>query len=286
MHPVTGAPYMLFVGQTPAREKGKGRRWLAPGEMAWTSNALRVVLFQRHYLYNHSAVMGDWLYHLPRSAALAWLIALELAWPMLRPLCEVLYEELLAQHRQAQAQRADGTAQDLLALFPGLQNSAYNLSTPPCSRRLRPKSQRRSRRSLRPYATSKPVETQSLTIRSHPACEDTYEVVRTVSLTLRDFRDWSLQDCQAWRRTCWGCLPRGGLPHYGMPCNTFCMSVPGRSGTPACLKPRMIWRLRWSTPPAAGPVPAGPRRPRGHASVWRLCSALTQSIARLACNPT
>src|SRR5262249_54553973 len=33
-----------------------------------------------------------------------------------------------------------------------------------------------------------------------PSCEDTYDIVRTASLALRDFRDWSLKHCQTSRQ--------------------------------------------------------------------------------------
>ena len=56
-------------------------------------------------------------------------IAIELAWPLLRPFFEVLYEELMAQHGAGAGAASDGTSEDLLALFPGLQNGAHNLST-------------------------------------------------------------------------------------------------------------------------------------------------------------
>src|SRR5262249_34454157 len=33
-----------------------------------------------------------------------------------------------------------------------------------------------------------------------PPGEEAYEIVRTASLTPRDFRDWRLKDCQTWRK--------------------------------------------------------------------------------------
>jgi hypothetical protein len=44
-----------------------------------------------------------------------------------------------------------------------------------------------------------------------PSCEDAYEVVLTVSLTLRDFRDWRLKDCQTWKQELLAMLARGRI---------------------------------------------------------------------------
>ena len=55
-------------------------------------------------------------------------IALELAWPLLRPLCEVLYEELMAQHSQAQAQRRTALLKTFLPFFQAYK-TVHNLST-------------------------------------------------------------------------------------------------------------------------------------------------------------
>ncbi len=44
-----------------------------------------------------------------------------------------------------------------------------------------------------------------------PSCEDAYEVVRTVSLTLRDFRDWRLKDCQTWKQELLAMLAKGRI---------------------------------------------------------------------------
>jgi hypothetical protein len=44
-----------------------------------------------------------------------------------------------------------------------------------------------------------------------PQDEAPYEIVQTASLTPRDFRDWSLQDCQAWRQGLLAALARGRI---------------------------------------------------------------------------
>ena len=44
-----------------------------------------------------------------------------------------------------------------------------------------------------------------------PQDEAPYEIVQTASLTPRDFRDWSLQDCQTWRRELLAVLAKGRI---------------------------------------------------------------------------
>ncbi len=44
-----------------------------------------------------------------------------------------------------------------------------------------------------------------------PPCEEAYEIVQTVSLTPRDFRDWRLKDCQTWRRELLAMLAKGRI---------------------------------------------------------------------------
>jgi hypothetical protein len=137
-------------------------------------------------------------------------IALELAWPLLRPFCAVLYEELMAQYSQAQAQRRTAL---LKTFLPFLQAYKTVLTTYPpallvasapevaaqiatCAEAIRNVKARRDPEPDDPFT---------------PSCEDTYEVVRTVSLTLRDFRDWRLQDCQLWRQELLAMLARGRI---------------------------------------------------------------------------
>ena len=42
-------------------------------------------------------------------------------------------------------------------------------------------------------------------------CEEAYEIVQTVSLTPRDFRDWRLKDCQTWRQGLLALLAKGRI---------------------------------------------------------------------------
>jgi hypothetical protein len=137
-------------------------------------------------------------------------VALELAWPLLRPFCAVLYEELMAQHSQAQAQRRTVLLKTFLPFFQAYKTVLTTY--PPAT-----------------LAASAPevaaqIDTFAEAIRNvkarrdpepddpfAPACEDTYEVVRTVSLTLRDFRDWRLQDCTIWRQALLAILAKGRI---------------------------------------------------------------------------
>jgi hypothetical protein len=137
-------------------------------------------------------------------------IALELAWPLLRPLGEVLYEELLAQHNQAQAQRRTALLKAFLPFFQAYKTvlttyppALLTASAPEvtaqiemCAEAIRDVKARRDPEPDDPFA---------------PSHEDTYEVVRTVSLALRDFRDWSLQDCQTWRQDLLALLAKGRI---------------------------------------------------------------------------
>ena len=137
-------------------------------------------------------------------------IALELVWPLLRPLYEVLYEELLAQHSQAQAQRRTALLNAFLPFFQAykivltayppamLTTSACEVAAQieTCAEAIRDVTARRSPEPDDPFA---------------PPCEEAYEMVRTVSLTLRHFRDWSLKDCQAWRQNLLAMLAKGRI---------------------------------------------------------------------------
>ena len=70
----------------------------------------------------------------------------------------------------------------------------------------------------------------SLKIRSHPQCEDAYEIVRTVSLTLRDFRDWRLQECQAWGQELLAMLAKGRITALRHAVHHVRMSAPAGLG--------------------------------------------------------
>jgi hypothetical protein len=137
-------------------------------------------------------------------------IALELAWPLLRPLCEVLYAELLAQHSQAQAQRRTALLKTFLPFFQTYKTvlttyppAMLTASEPEVAEQIdtfaeaiRDVKARRDPEPEDPFA---------------PAGEETYEVVRTVSLTLRDFRDWRLKDCQTWKQELLAMLAKGRI---------------------------------------------------------------------------
>src|SRR5262244_1026043 len=79
---------------------------------------LAVVLFQR-LAPVYIAIALSWVsgYFVFTIGGIGLAIALELAWPLLRPLGEVLYEELMAQHSQAQAQRRTALLKTFLPFF-------------------------------------------------------------------------------------------------------------------------------------------------------------------------
>jgi hypothetical protein len=137
-------------------------------------------------------------------------IALELAWPLLRPLFDVLDEELMAQHSQAQAQRRTAL---LKAFLPFFQAYKTVLTTYPPAMLTASASE-----------VAAQLETFAEAIRDvkarrgpepddpfAPPCEEAYEIVRTVSLTPKDFRDWRLKDCQTWRRELLAMLAKGRI---------------------------------------------------------------------------
>ena len=173
---------------------------------------LAVVLLQR-LAPIYIAVALSWVtgYFVFTLGGIGLAIAIELAWPLLRPFFEVLYDELMAQYDPDADAASGGTSAGLLALFPGLQNCPHNLSTTPCSRRLRLRLQRRSRCAPRLSTVSKPSAVQSLTIHSRPRVRRPYEMVRTMSLLPRDFRDWSFRECQTWRQDLLTVLAKGRI---------------------------------------------------------------------------
>jgi hypothetical protein len=172
---------------------------------------LAVVLSQR-LAPVYIAVALSWVtgYFIFTIGGIGLAIALELAWPLLRPFCEVLYEELTAQHSQAQAQRRTAL---LKAFLPFFQAYKTVLTTYP---------------HVMLMASASEVATQIETFAEAihdvkarrgpepddpfaPPGEDAYEIVRTVSLTPRDFRDWSLKDCQTWRQDLLAVLAKGRI---------------------------------------------------------------------------
>lgn len=172
---------------------------------------LTVVLLQR-LAPVYIAVALSWVtgYVVFTIGGIGLAIALELAWPLLRPFCDVLYEELMAQHSQAQAQRRTAL---LKAFLPFFQAYKTVLTTyPPAmltasasevavqieafAEAIRDVKARRGPEPDDPFA---------------PPCEEAYEIVQTVSLTPRDFRDWRLKDCQTWRQELLAILAKGRI---------------------------------------------------------------------------
>ena len=137
-------------------------------------------------------------------------IVLELAWPLLRPFFEVLYEELMTQHGQAQARRQTALLKTFLPFFQAYKtvlttypSAMLTVSAPEVAAQIdtfaeaiRDVKARRAPEPDDPFA---------------PACEDTYEIVRTESLTPRDFHDWRLKDCQTWRQNLLAMLAKGRM---------------------------------------------------------------------------
>ena len=137
-------------------------------------------------------------------------IVLELAWPLLRPFFEVLYEELMTQHGQAQARRRTALLKTFLPFFQAYKtvlttypSAMLTVSAPEVAAQIdtfaeaiRDVKARRAPEPDDPFA---------------PACEDTYEIVRTESLTPRDFHDWYLKDCQTWRQDLLAMLAKGRI---------------------------------------------------------------------------
>ena len=172
---------------------------------------LAVVLFQR-LAPVYIAIALSWVtgYFVFTIGGIGLAIALELAWPLLRPFCDVLYEELMAQHSQAQAQRRTVL---LKAFLPFFQAYKTVLTTYPAAM----------------LTASAPevavqIETIAEAIRDvkarrgpepddpfAPPCEEAYEIVRTASLTLRDFRDWRLKDGQTWKQDLLALLAKGRI---------------------------------------------------------------------------
>jgi hypothetical protein len=137
-------------------------------------------------------------------------ILMEVTWPLLRPLCEVLYEELTAQHAEAQARRRAALLKTFLPFFQAYKTvltayppalltasaSAVAEQLDICADSVRQVKARRSPEPEDPFA---------------PQDEDPYELVQAASLAPRDFRDWSLHDCQIWCQEWLTALAKGRL---------------------------------------------------------------------------
>lgn len=170
----------------------------------------RAVLERLAPIYIATVLWGVTGYGAFMIGGVALSLLLEIAWPLLRPLGEVVYEELRAQHAQIQARRRTALLQDFLPFLqaytavltaypPGLLTaSAAEVSAQldTCAEVIRQVKARCA------PAPEDPFE---------PRCEDAYEIVRTASLSTRDFRDWRLQDCLAWRQALLAILARGRI---------------------------------------------------------------------------
>ena len=172
---------------------------------------LAVVVFQR-LAPIYIAVALSWVtgYAVFTIGGIGLAIALELAWPLLRPLGEVLYEELLAQHSQAQALRRTALLKTFLPFFQAYKTvlttyppAMLMASAPEVAAQIETFAEaihdvkaRRDPEPDDPFA---------------PSCEDTYEIVRTESLTPRDFHDWRLKDCQTWKQELLAMLAKGRI---------------------------------------------------------------------------
>jgi len=137
-------------------------------------------------------------------------IVLELAWPLLRPFFEVLYEELMAQRSQAQARRRTALLKTFLPFFQAYKTV---LTTYPCTVLTVSASEVAAQidtfaEAIRDVKSRRAPEPDDPFV---PACEDTYEIVRTESLTPRDFHDWRLKDCQTWRQDLLAMLAKGRM---------------------------------------------------------------------------
>jgi len=117
-------------------------------------------------------------------------IALELAWPLLRPLGEVLYAELLAQHSQAQAQHRTALLKTFLPFFQAYKTvlttyppAMLTASAPEVAVQIETFAE--AIRDVKARRDPEPDDPFA------PPCEEAYEIVRPVSLTLRDAHDSS-----------------------------------------------------------------------------------------------
>jgi hypothetical protein len=172
---------------------------------------LAVVLLQR-LAPIYIAVALSWVtgYVVFTLGGLGLAIALELAWPLLRPLCEVLYDELRAQHTQVQTQRRAALLEAFLSFFQAyktvlttyppalLTTSASEVAAQieRCAEAIHSVKALRSPEPDDPFA---------------PPGEEPSEIVRTMSLLPRDFRDWSLRECRAWQQDLLAVLAKGRI---------------------------------------------------------------------------
>ena len=122
----------------------------------------------------------------------------------------MLYEELMAQHSQAQAQRRTALLKTFLPFFQAYKTvlttyppAMLTASAPEVAAQIETFAE--AIRDVKARRDPEPDDPFA------PPCEDTYEIVQTVSLTLRDFRDWRLKDCQTWRQELLAMLAKGRI---------------------------------------------------------------------------
>ena len=172
---------------------------------------LAVVLLQR-LAPIYIAVALSWMtgYVIFTLGGIGLAIALELAWPLLRPFFEVLSNELMAQYTRVQTQRRAALLQAFLPFFQAYKTvlttypqalitasaSEVAAQIERCAEAIQGVKALRSPEPDDPFAS--------------PG-EGTYEMVRSMSLRPRDFRDWSLKECRTWRQDLLTVLAKGRI---------------------------------------------------------------------------
>ena len=142
------------------------------------------------------------------GAALATIV--QVGWALLRPVREVVYEEIMAHRTEVQVRRRN----ELLKTFlPFLQAYKTVLTTYPPA--LLTASAPEVAAQLDTFAeTVRQVKARRFPEYEDPGepqCEDPYELVQTTSLSPRDFRHWRLRDCQTWRQDLLAVLAQGRI---------------------------------------------------------------------------
>jgi hypothetical protein len=172
---------------------------------------LAVVLLQR-LAPIYLAVALSWMtgYVVFTLGGIGLAIALELAWPLLRPFFDVLYDELMAQYTQAQGERRAVLLKAFLPFFQAYQtvlttypHSMLTVSAPEVAAQIEVCAEAiHAVKALRRPDPDDPLASPG---------EETYEIVRTISLLPRDFRDWSLKECRTWKQDLLAVLAKGRI---------------------------------------------------------------------------
>ncbi|MBM3222650.1 MAG: hypothetical protein FJZ47_02430 [Candidatus Tectomicrobia bacterium] len=137
-------------------------------------------------------------------------IALELARPLLWPLGQVLYEELLQQRA---AHQAGQRAALLQAFLPFVHAYQQVLTAYPAALLTDSASAITSQIDTLAEAL-RAVKAASASVSDEPfgpPAVESYELVKTTVLTPRHFRQWRLKDCQAWRQQLLAALAQGRI---------------------------------------------------------------------------